>query len=890
MNKFLNYVIRYPLPVLAIITLITILLGTGIFKLEFENSLEVMMPKRDAEYVTNEETKKVFGNTGNFLIFSLTSDKILAHEFLSDLNHFHQDIEEYITWDEEKEVNRIKRLDQILAKTIPPADLVNTFTDDPVFQRSIQRKLKDWERKSGPLTSAEKERLKDALTFSNNLKKKELVDLIVSPLTAEDVRGENDTLLTYSLIEKDENDNRKIPTTKEELSLFKKRLLNNPAYEKGIYARDKKTGKITDFAMILRLTSDELDYDIPDEMQAIGNSYPRLKAVIQGIPYINTTMNHYMQNDLKTFLPLVIIAIVIIFFLNFRSIRGVLLPFLTMNIADIWIMGLMGHLGFKLTIMGVCLPPLILAVGSSYSIHILNQYYMDLDLIHDSSADLGLKKSMIHISLTVILAGLTTFVGFFMLITNEVSAIREWGVFQAIGVLFAVLLSVTLIPAFLSLMASSDSEEKSTLQTNRTTLVSRLVDKLIDYFVLLSTKHYKAILVITAIVIAFSIAGLFKIKAETSVHAYFKPGDPVLTSSWYIGQKFGGYSGLNIIIDSGKEKGVLEPEFLRFTEKLRTFLEAPENSHIHIGRTEGFSDFIKTMHMAMNKGDRKFYAIPDKKIDIESYIEIFSGEDENDDGRLDVFEPYVDYDFKTANIFARIHEPADEYLSTSHMVKIINHIETYMKENIPPGYTFKTSGEPKIMVRLMHYIVKGQMMSLFFSLIVVALVVFLLFKNIYAGLTALIPITVAVLFNFGIMGWFGIRLDVATAIIASVTIGIGIDDTIHFLNTYRHFRTLGYNMNDTIAKTLAISGRAIVYTSLALIFGFLILTVSNFKPIILFSFLTAVTMVATTIGALLVLPAVIKAADLNLQEQAADSRAWKYFDIGRLFRFQENEE
>ncbi len=642
--------------------------------------------------------------------------------------------------------------------------------------------------------------------------------------------------------------------------------------------------------MILRLTSNEIDYDIPDEMQAIATGYPKLKAVIQGIPYINTTMNHYMQNDLKTFLPLVIIAIVIIFFLNFRSIRGVLLPFLTMNIADIWIMGLMGHLGYKLTIMGVCLPPLILAVGSSYSIHILNQYYMDLDQIHKSSANVGLTKSMLHISLTVILAGLTTFVGFFMLITNEVSAIKEWGVFQAIGVLFAVILSVTMIPAFLSLMSSSDAEEKNILSTNRTTLVSRLVDKLIEYFTLLSTKHYKAILAITAIIIAISIAGLLKIKAETSVHAYFKPGDPVLTSSWYIGQKFGGYSGLNIIIDSGKKKGVLEPEFLKFTEKLRNHLGAPENRHIHIGRTEGFSDFIKTMHMAMNKGDRKFYTIPDKKIDIESYIEIFSGEDENDDGRIDVFEPYVDYDFKTANIFARIHEPENEYLSTSHMVKIINHIETYIKENIPPGYTFKTSGEPKIMVRLMHYIVKGQMMSLLFSLIVVALVVFLLFKNFYAGLTALIPITVAVLFNFGIMGWFGIRLDVATAIIASVTIGIGIDDTIHFLNTYRHFRTLGYSMDETIAKTLAISGRAIVYTSLALIFGFLILTVSNFKPIILFSFLTAVTMVATTIGALLVLPAVIKAADLDLQEQAADSQAWKYFDIGRLFRFQENEE
>lgn len=890
MNRFLDKIIQHPVAVLAVIGIITLLLGTGIFKLEFENSLEVMMPKKDGEYILNEKTKKTFGNTGNFLIFSVTADNILSTDFLGDLENFHQDIEEYITYDEEQEQKRLKRTGELLKGKVTAESLLASFPDDPTFKRSLERKLKAIADANNFLSGSQKSQLLKSLNFSRDLKKKELVDLIISPLTAEDVRGENDTLITFSLIDKDENEKRKIPSSPEELALFKKRLLNNPAYEKGIYAKDPSTGKITDLAMILRLTSDEIDYDIPDEMQAIGNSYPRLHAIIQGIPYINTTMNHYMQNDLKTFLPLVILAIVIIFYLNFRSLRGVLLPFLTMNIADIWLMGLMGHLGYKITIMGVCLPPLILAVGSSYSIHILNQYYIDLDMIKKSPGHNGLKKSMTHISLTVILAGLTTFVGFFMLITNEVSAIKEWGVFQAIGVLFAVILSVTLIPAAFSLMSDPEGKKDDSESSKSHSPVSILVDKLITLFTHLSTQHYKKILAATFLVLVFSITGMVQIMAETSVHAYFKPDDPVLTSSWHIGQKFGGYSGLNIIIDSGKNRGVLEPDFLRFTEKLRKYLESPDNPHLYIGRTEGFSDFIKTMHLAMNDGVKKFYAIPEKKIDVESYIEIFSGDDDNDDGRLDIFEPYVDYDFRTTNIFARIREPKNEYLSTSHMLQVIAGIDEFMIKNLPRGYTYKTSGEPKIMVRLMHYIVKGQMMSLIFSLIIVTLVVFLLFKNYFAGLMALIPISVAVLFNFGIMGWFGIRLDVATAIIASVTIGIGIDDTIHFLNTYRHFKARDYSIDDTIAHTMSISGRAIIYTSLALIFGFLILTVSNFKPIILFSFLTAVTMVATTLGALLVLPAAIKAGNLDLQEQGVSSPFWRFVDIGRLFKLEENEE
>lgn len=889
MNRFLKKITDHPLIVIAIVTLITFFLGMGIFKLEFENSLEVMMPKKDSEYILNEETKKIFGNTGNFLIFSVSSDDVFSPVFLRDFENFHQDIEEYIIFKKERENNRIARVKELLKTDITAPALIAAFGDDPVFARSLSRKLQEVQGKE-TLSSREKDNLIESLVFSRNLKKKELIDLIISPITAEDVRGEKNTLITFRLIKKDARGRRIVPQTKEEIAHYKKRLFNNPAYEKGIYAKDPETGKVTDYAMVLRLTSDQIDYDIPDEMQAIGKSYPRLHTVIQGIPYINTTMNHYMQNDLKTFLPLVILAIVIIFYLNFRSLRGVLLPFLTMNIADIWLMGLMGHLGYKITIMGVCLPPLILAVGSSYSIHILNQYYMDLELIEKKPDNSGLISSMTHISLTVILAGLTTFVGFFMLITNEVSAIKEWGIFQAIGVLFAVILSVTLIPATLVLM--SDPKKKTSPKTTakRHSPVSLLVDKAITFFTYISTHHYRKVLAGTFLVFIFSVTGLVQIMAETSVHAYFKPGDPVLTSSHHIGQKFGGYSGLNIVIDSGKRHGVLEPKFLNFTEKLRNFLELPENPHLYIGRTEGFSDFIKTMHMAMHNGDKKFYKIPKKKIDIESYVQVFSGDDDNDDGRLDIFEPYVDFDFQTANIFARIREPKNEYLSTRHMIAVIDGIDTFMKKNLPEGYIYKTTGEPKIMVRLMHYIVKGQMMSLFFSLIVVSLVVFLLFKNPLAGIMALIPISTAVLFNFGLMGWTGIRLDVATAIIASVTIGIGIDDTIHFLNTYRHFTEKNYSIDETIAHTLSISGRAIIYTSLALIFGFLILTVSNFKPIILFSFLTAITMVATTLGALVVLPSAIKAANLDLQEQSADSPLWKYVDIGRLFRLEENQE
>jgi hypothetical protein len=232
-------------------------------------------------------------------------------------------------------------------------------------------------------------------------------------------------------------------------------------------------------------------------------------------------------------------------------------------------------------------------------------------------------------------------------------------------------------------------------------------------------------------------------------------------------------------------------------------------------------------------------------------------------------------------------EREGELLGSKKLAYTVNRIEAHLDKTLPESWSYRISGEPKIIVALAHHVVVGQMMSLIFSLIVVALVVFLLFQRASVSLLAMIPISFAVLFNFGVMGWFGLRLDVATAIIASITIGIGIDDTIHFLNSYRKFQVRGLSMDRSIAETLKVSGRAITYTSLALIFGFLVFVFSNFKPIIYFGMLVAVTMVATTIGALLILPSMIKLTGVRIPSEFREDGIWKYISLNRLFNLDE---
>jgi predicted RND superfamily exporter protein len=268
--------------------------------------------------------------------------------------------------------------------------------------------------------------------------------------------------------------------------------------------------------------------------------------------------------------------------------------------------------------------------------------------------------------------------------------------------------------------------------------------------------------------------------------------------------------------------------------------------------------------MAMNNDDPACFHIPDTRMDIIDYLEIYSGEDDDSDGRFDEFEPFVDADYQHCNILVRLTRKAAERVGTTEIKHILKKIEHHLNETLPDKYSFAITGYPAINVQLAYYVVSGQMYGLLLSLIIVAAVIIFLFKKFTAGPIALIDMVVTITINFGIMGWFGIDLDMVTSVIASITIGIGVDDTIHFLNTYRLYKHDGISIADAIEKTMFVAGKAIVFTSLALTSGFLVLITSSFQPIILFGMLIAITMVNTTIGSILLIPAAIQMTGFQL--------------------------
>ncbi len=878
MEKFLNVYfkipVHHPKKTIAFLLSVTILLGFGITKFEFDNSLDGMMPQHDIEYITNEKVKSIYGNNGEFIILDVSSPDLWSSSAFIQMDNLISDIEEYLNYNDQIERARIEKISSIdPAGGINSSEIAERFVrDDPSFAREISRKINKLKLVNKIIYKSDLTKLAAEIEHSRIIKEKKYVDTILSPFTMKDLSGKNDTLTPFDLIIKDTNGKRILPVTVNDFAEFENKLRHNPAFLKGLYAVDPDTKKISDFGIYLRLV------DIPDrdsiarEIFEIADSYngSGLRVLTQGEPILFKQIYDYMQSDLKFFLPLVLLVISIIFFLNFRTIQGVLVPLATVVMADVWLMGLMGHMGVRLTVLGISLPPLMISVGSSYSIYIVNRLLIDRKEI-GSNRKVGLSHSMNIIGMTLILASVTTILGFAANMATQVKSIFEWGAFSALGTFFAVFIASLFIPAvftFIKIKASepvNDSVSEADVSGSKKDKLN-LIDYSVMFFTRIAINHYRTVLVVLLIICAAAVAGIFKIRTETSLLSYFKSSNYINTSSVEIGKKFGGTMGLNILIDTNNADGVKSSEFLKRMEHARDWLVSKENYDLHIGRTDGFGDFVKTMNMAMHNDDVKYFTIPTNDMEILDYFEIYSGVDANSDGRIDDFEPYVNPSFSTVNLVARLEEREGKLLGATEIAGIIEKVRVHMVSEFEPlGCKVTIAGEPLIIRSLAKYIHDGQLWTLFLSLVAVFLVVTGIFKNWKAGLISIVPIIIAIAFIFGVMGWCGINLDIATAIIASITAGIGVDNSLHFLNTFRIVSLdKKLSSDEILTQTLSIAGKAIIYAGLALICGFSVLVISNFKPIMLFGILMGVTFIATTIGALLILPAFIKATGFTM--------------------------
>ena len=347
------------------------------------------------------------------------------------------------------------------------------------------------------------------------------------------------------------------------------------------------------------------------------------------------------------------------------------------------------------------------------------------------------------------------------------------------------------------------------------------------------------VIVLTVVVIGAGVPALWHVKVETNLQEFFAPDHPTRQQTSHFESVMTGTGNLDVIFETQETDGLKKPEYLAFMRAFQSWAEGlPE-----VDKTVSAADFIEEMHWGFNAEDPAFRTIPEDPQLVSQYLFIYDGEN--------LFD-FVDPEFRISHISLSINtHPANE------IAALMDKLRGYMNEHAPPGLQWEIAGYSRLFADMEELLVKGQIYSLWGALILIFLLMLFLWRSLGSALLCMIPNMSPILLIFIVMGLFGLWLDMATAMIASIAVGIAVDDTIHVYHGYIKRINAGVRPVQALARTFSQAGRAVVTTTIILSAQFMILISSLFQPTTHFGLLTSVGLWAALVFDLLLLPAML---------------------------------
>jgi hypothetical protein len=577
------------------------------------------------------------------------------------------------------------------------------------------------------------------------------------------------------------------------------------------------------------------------------------KFFISGTKVLESLQSHYMIKDLIILPPLVCIVLVVSLFFFFRNLSGTLLPLISVGIACIWTFGLMSLLGLPLTVISTALPVALMAVGVGYGVHIIENVFSDFSL--GNKGKTGIKNSVTRIIAPVLIAGLTEVVSFLSLCSVWVVPLTQFGLLSAFGFCVAMMLVLTFIPAALSLFDVKVKEHNPEHYSHTKIDIVGLILKRLSY-----VSIHKKWLIFAVFLTVFVIALTFgrHLRNDLNPADNFHKRTPIRIADMILNEKFGGTSQYNVVIRGKNADDIKDPAVLMEMDKLQNELKGIEG----VGKVVSIVDFIKRMNQSMHNGDPSFYSIPSSKELVAQYLLLYSFS-----GGGEELDSFVTYDYKDGQILLQMKSQSG-YL-TQDVVETVEGFEKKEHGNTKVAGII-TTGLAMLVKEYNRIIVTSQIQDFIFAFAMCFFVTVGIFRSFRLGIYSMVPLLIPITLDFGIMGASGITLNAATATVASIDIGLGIDYCIHFLSRYRHEIRLGHSVDKAIDITMKTTGRAIIYNALAISAGFLVLVPSQFAVISQMGILVATDMMTIAFSALTFLPASIMLFPPKLLKDTSD--------------------
>ena len=626
-------------------------------------------------------------------------------------------------------------------------------------------------------------------------------------------------------------------TGKWTLSDFKKEISIVTLLEKNIVSQD---GKTTIISLILEdnTQKDPVIAAVEDIIEREKATQPMYQI---GMPVVSKALTQYTEQDFLRLPPITFLLISVTLFLLFRNLRGVFIPAGSVLMALIWTFGLMAWTGTPLSLLTMIVPIFLIAVGTAYSMYIFPEYAV-AQKTSKTPGEASLKCFM-QLGFPTFLAVITTIIGLGSLLINKIIEIRCFALFSCFGILAMLFIFMSFLPAVMALLPLSGKISHSGSRTRE-----NLLDRLLSGIIRLNLEHQKWTLGSIALISVLGIMGISRIQVETNPLDFFKDGTAISQNFKDIYRDMAGSFPMNVVISSGQDDYFEDPAHLKEVVPIQEFLATLPG----VDKTISFCDYLKLVNYATNQYQDKFYVLPEEGFEVRMLINSFKtmlGQD--------MLGRFMNADFSGTNIVLRTHiSSSNDFMSTQKK------IEAYLAENLPAGFSFQVTGIGVVISHSSQLITDGQIKSLFLTLVLVFAIMFLLFMSFKVGIIGILPNCFPILVGFGLMGWLGIPLSMATSLIAGVAIGLAVDDTIHYLVGYNHEFKKDLDKKRALRDSVRHLGKPIIFTTVTISLGFSVLLFSSFKPTAVFGLLMVITMVSALVGDLILLPSLMMHVEL----------------------------
>ncbi len=785
------FVCRWRWSVALVFIAFTLALGTQLPKVAVDNSLENTLLRGDPVRLAYKAFQRQFGQDEVILIL-VEPDELFSPSFFEALRAFHQDLERSVPF-----------LDDITS-------LVNVRS---TYGREDELVVEDL-IESWPQNQAEWAEL-EARVRSNPSYKNVFID-------------DGGTLTTITLEPGFEPD----ATAQGGLEADAAEAFSEENFDPEGQEGSVKTGKF--------LSAENQQIMIQSLREVMmRHETPGFQLDIAGTSYLNFRMREIMLNDMVPMISLSLGANALFLLFLFRRLGGVFLPMVVVIASLVSTLGMMPILGIPGSTAAQMIPLLLLAVGICAAVHILTLVYQERD--KGSTKEEAIAKALGHSGLPVLMTSLTTAGGLLSFLAASLREVANTGVIAPIGVMFAFLFTVTLLPALLAIFP---------MKCRNVSGRSSATDQIRSWLVGLgkiSTSYPRSVLFATLLVIGLGGLGFLRFEISNHTLLWFPETDAVRTTIATLDEKMGGSNGIEIVFDTGKINGLHQPETLNRIDEAIEAIVQMNNPEVPVGKALSIIDIVKETHQALNANDPSFYRVPQQRALVAQELLLFENSGSDD------MEDFVDSEFRNARVSLRIQD-----VDGRHLPEFMTQLNAKAQNILGEDVEITITGVAALLARTYQAFTSSMMRSYTIALLIISPFMIVIIGSLRRSLLCMVPNLLPIYLTLGFMGLVGIPLDLSSLMVGCIIIGLAVDDTIHFMHGFARYYRQNEDVDDAVRQTLETTGMALLFTSLVLSAGFLCNIASYMHSGADFGIIAAFATMTAFLADVLVMPALLK--------------------------------